>query len=95
MVDRHRSREFIAFLRQPDASYPPATKLRLDRRTRKRWPATCRFEFVFTPKDGLNIVESFFGKVARTLLRGVASKEELVERTVPTSNPLCSSGPAR
>ena len=53
------------------------------------------FEFMFTPKHGLNLVESFFNKAARTLLRGVASKKELVERTVPTSNPLHSSGPAR
>ena len=43
-----------------------------------------RFVFVFTPKHSswLNIVESFFGKMARTLLRGirVGSKEELVDR---------------
>ena len=56
---------------------------------------TCRFEFMFTPKHGLNLVESFFSKAARTLLRGVTSKEELVDRAVPTSNPLRSSGPAR
>ena len=43
-----------------------------------------RFEFVFTPKHGswLNLVESFFGKLARTLLRGirVSSKQELRAR---------------
>ena len=43
-----------------------------------------RFEFVFTPKHGawLNLVESFFGKMARQFLRGIRvnSKEELVER---------------
>ena len=43
-----------------------------------------RFEFVFTPKHGswLNLVESFFGKLARTLLRGmrVDSVDELKER---------------
>ena len=43
-----------------------------------------RFAFVFTPKHGswLNIVESFFGKMARALLRGirVGSKEELIDR---------------
>ena len=43
-----------------------------------------RFEFVFTPKHGswLNLVESFFGKMARTLLRGirVESKAELKDR---------------
>jgi transposase len=43
-----------------------------------------RFEFIFTPKHGswLNLVESFFGKLARTLLRGirVSSKAELKDR---------------
>ncbi len=43
-----------------------------------------RFEFIFTPKHGswLNLLESFFGKLARTLLRGirVASKQELRTR---------------
>jgi transposase len=43
-----------------------------------------RFEFTFTPKHGswLNLIESFFGKVARTLLRGirVSSADELKAR---------------
>ena len=43
-----------------------------------------RFEFIFTPKHGswLNLIESFFGKLARTLLRGirVSSKAELKAR---------------
>ena len=43
-----------------------------------------RFEFTFTPKHGswLNLIESFFGKMAKTLLRGirVASAEELQSR---------------
>lgn len=43
-----------------------------------------RFELIFTPKHGswLNLVESFFGKMARTLLRGIRvhSKAELKER---------------
>ena len=32
-----------------------------------------RFEFVFTPKHGswLNIIESFFEKMARTMFRGI------------------------
>ena len=42
-----------------------------------------RFKFVFTPKHGswLNIIESFFGKMFRAMLRGirVKSKEELVQ----------------
>jgi transposase len=40
-----------------------------------------RFEFTFTPVHGswLNLIESFFSKMARTLLRGirVASADEL------------------
>jgi hypothetical protein len=47
-------------------------------------PVRGRFEFIFTPVHGswLNLVESFFGKLARTLLRGmrVSSKAELKER---------------
>jgi transposase len=43
-----------------------------------------RFEFTFTPKHGswLNLIESFFAKMAKTLLRGirVASAEELKAR---------------
>jgi hypothetical protein len=43
-----------------------------------------RFEFVLTPKHGswLNIVETMFGKMARSMLRGirVASKQELIDR---------------
>ena len=46
----------------------------------------CRFEFIFTPVHGswLNLVESFFGKLARTLLGGirVVSKTELKQRIV-------------
>ena len=43
-----------------------------------------RFEFIFTPKHGswLNLVECFFSKMTRTLLRGirVVSKAELKNR---------------
>ncbi|GAC1464272.1 MAG: hypothetical protein PVSMB1_14370 [Gemmatimonadaceae bacterium] len=43
-----------------------------------------RFEFTFTPKHGswLNLVEGFFSKLARSVLRHirVASKHELKER---------------
>jgi len=94
VVDRHRSREFVAFLRELDRSYPPAARLRLvldnhsahiSKETRT-YLATMpnRFEFIFTPKHGswLNLVESFFGKMAKTMLRGirVSSKAELKER---------------
>ena len=43
-----------------------------------------RFIFVFTPTHGswLNLIESQFSKMSRTVLRGirVSSKEELIER---------------
>ena len=94
VVDRHRSREFVAFLRGLDAAYPEATTLRLildnhsahiSRETRAYLASVPnRFEFVFTPKHAswLNLVETFFSKVARTVLRGirVASVDELRER---------------
>ena len=94
VVDRHRSKEFIDFLRTLDEEYPKGIKIRIildnhsahiskeTKRYLKEVPN--RFEFIFTPKHGswLNIIESFFGKMARTFLRGirVSSKEELKER---------------
>jgi transposase len=92
--NRHRSREFISFLKMLNAQYPSEAKLRLvldnhsahiSKETRS-YLATVpnRFEFIFTPKHGswLNLVESFFGKMAKTMLREirVASKAELKER---------------
>lgn len=92
--ERHRSAEFIQFLRLADAHYPAEARIRMvldnhsahiSRETRA-YLATVpnRFEFVFTPTHGswLNLIESFFGKMAKTLLRGIrgASKEELKTR---------------
>ena len=61
----------------------------------KAWLATQRegrFTFVFTPKHGswLNLVEGFFSKLARSLLRGirVASKAELKSRILAYLNDL-------
>jgi transposase len=49
-----------------------------------RSSSTHRFEFTFTPKHGswLNLVEGFFSKLARSVLRHirVASKQELKDR---------------
>jgi transposase len=93
--DRHRSREFIEFLQLFDAAYPAYTaiKLILDNHSAhisketKAWLANQpagRFEFTFTPKHGswLNLVEGFFSKLARSVLRHicVASKQELKDR---------------
>jgi transposase len=95
--DRHRSREFIEFLKLVDAAYPTHTAIRLIldnhsahiSKETKAWLAeqpVGRFEFTFTPKHGswLNLVEGFFSKLARSVLRHirVTSKQELVERVL-------------
>jgi transposase len=93
--DRHRSREFVEFLKLLDADYPADTaiKIILDNHSAhisketRGWLAEQRdgrFEFVFTPKHGswLNLIEGFFSKLARSVLRHmrVASKQELKDR---------------
>jgi transposase len=93
--DRHRSREFVEFLKLLDAAYPAHTaiKLILDNHSAhisketKAWLAAQsagRFEFTFTPKHGswLNLIEGFFSKLARSVLHHirVASKQELKDR---------------
>jgi len=93
--DRHRSREFIEFLQVVDAAYPPHTAIKviLDNHSAhisketNAWLAkqpAGRFEFTFTPKHGswLNIVETFFSKLTRSILRyiRVKSKQELKDR---------------
>src|SRR5580704_17261507 len=93
--DRHRSREFIEFLKLLAAAYPADTaiKLILDNHSAhisketRAWlasPPAHRFEFTFTPTHGswLNLIEGFFSKLARSVLRHirVASKRELKDR---------------
>jgi transposase len=91
---RHRSAEFIEFLKLADAHYPTGLRIRIvldnhsahiSKETRAFLRTVPnRFDFTFTPKHGswLNLIESFFGKMARTLLRGirVASADELKTR---------------
>lgn len=92
--ERHRSREFVALLKDVDAYYPPQVTIRIildnhsahiSKETRA-YLATRpnRFVYVHTPKHGswLNLVESLFGKMAHTFLRHmrVKSKAELKER---------------
>ncbi len=99
--DRHRSREFIELLKLLDAAYPKGTaiKLILDNhsahisRETTAWLASRpagRFEFTFTPKHGswLNLIEGFFSKFARSVLRHirVTSKHELKERIMAGIN---------
>src|ERR1700745_2948368 len=95
--DRHRSREFIEFLGLLDAAYPvhTAIKLILDNHSAQisketnAWlphaPLGC-LPFTFHPKHGswLNLVEGFFSKLARSVLRHirVASKQELKDRII-------------
>jgi len=93
--ERHRSREFIEFLKLLDAAYPADTAIEviLDNhsahvsRETTSWLAAQpigRFTFTFTPTHGswLNLIEGFFSKLARSVLRHVrvTSKHELRER---------------
>jgi transposase len=91
---RHRSCEFIALLKDLDAYYPPEYTIRviLDNHSAhvsaetRAYLATRpnRFKYVHTPTHGswLNIVETLFGKMARTFLRHirVESWNELHDR---------------
>ena len=92
--ESHRGVEFIGLLKDLDTHYRPDCTIRLimdnhsahiSKETRE-YLATRpnRFKYVLTPKHGswLNIVETLFGKMTRTFLRGirVKSREELRER---------------
>lgn len=92
--DRHRSLEFVKFLGTLDEYYPPETRIRVvldnhSAHTSKEtmaWLASHpgRFELVFTPKHGswLNIIETFFAKMTKQMLRGIRvhSREDLKQR---------------
>ncbi|MBE0522374.1 MAG: IS630 family transposase [Candidatus Methanoperedenaceae archaeon] len=92
--DKHRSIEFIEFLKDLDSYYPEKIKIvvildnlkmHTSKETQKYLETVPqRFQFVFTPKHAswLNIIESFFSKMTRSMLRGirVSGKNELIER---------------
>jgi transposase len=92
--DQHRSIEFIEFLKDLDSYYPKEIKIvvildnlkmHTSKETKKYLETVPqRFQFVFTPKHAswLNIIESFFSKMTRSMLRGirVSDKNELIER---------------
>jgi transposase len=94
ITDRNRSREFVVFLQRLDAAYPAGMLIciLLDNhsahrsRETRRFLATKpgRFELVFTPTHAswLNWIETFFSKMARSVLRRirVTSKDELRDR---------------
>lgn len=94
VFDRHRSKEFVEFLKIIDDAYPQNLKIKiiLDNHSShisketKAYLKTVpnRFEFVFTPTHAswLNIIEMFFSKMARSFLRGIRVKsiDELKSR---------------
>lgn len=92
--ERHRSREFVALLKDLDAYYPAGVMVRIildnhsahiSKETRAYLASRPnRFKYVHTPKHGswLNLVETLFGKMAHTFLNQirVRTKAELKER---------------
>ena len=91
-----RSREFIGFLKLLDQTYTKDWKIRIILDTHSSHTSVetreylfsfnepNRFELIFNPGNGLwlNLIESFFCKLSRSLLRDirVQSKKELIRR---------------
>ena len=93
--ETHKSSDFIEFLKILDKKYPLQDTIRIildnhsahTSKETQRFLDTMpkgRFKFVFTPKHGswLNMIESFFSKMTKQMLRGirVKTKQELEER---------------
>lgn len=92
--DTHKSEDYIEFLKILDNKYPEGDKIRLvldnlkvhtsDKVQQYVASVPNRFEFVFTPKHAswLNLVEGFFSKMTKQVLKGirVKTKDELVCR---------------
>lgn len=93
--ETHKSSDFVGFLKVLDAKYPEGDTIRLildnhsahKSKETKSYLATLpegRFVFVFTPThtSWLNMIESFFSKMTKQMLKGIRvnSKEELAER---------------
>ncbi len=92
--ETHNSKDYIEFLKILDNKYPKGDKIRIvldnlkvhtSEETRKYLSTVPgRFDFVFIPKHGswLNMIEGFFSKMTKQMLRGirVKSKEELKDR---------------
>ncbi|AEJ40512.1 hypothetical protein TPY_2351 [Sulfobacillus acidophilus TPY] len=91
---RHRSAEFVEFLQTLDQKYPTGVKIQIildnhsahTSRETRAYLATVpnRFDFVFTPKHAswLNLIEVFFAKLSKQLLKGIRvnSTDELADR---------------
>ena len=92
--DTHNSDDYIEFLKVLDCRYPKEDKIRLvldnlrvhrSEKVQKYISSVPgRFEFVFTPKHAswLNLIEGFFSKMTKQMLKGirVGTKDELVTR---------------
>lgn len=93
--ESHKSSDFIRFLNILNEKYPEGDTIRLildnhsahtSKETRLYLAALPedRFEFVFTPTHAswLNMIESFFSKMTKQMLKGIRvnSKEELSQR---------------
>ena len=93
--ESHKSSDFINLLKKLDNKYPEGDVIRIicdnhsahKSKETKNYLTTCpegRFVFVFTSTHGswLNMIESFFSKMTKQMLKGirVKSKEELAER---------------
>lgn len=93
--ETHKSSDFIQLLQMLDREYPKGDVIRIicdnhsahKSKEVQNYLATTengRFVFVFTPTHGswLNLIESFFSKMTKQMLRGirVKSKDELKER---------------
>ena len=91
----HKSSDFIEFLKILDTKYPEGDTIRLildnhsahKSKETQQYLATLpedRFVFVFTPTHAswLNMIESFFSKMTKQMLKGirVSSTDELSER---------------
>ena len=92
--ETHKNSDYVEFLRILDGKYPKGDLIRIvldnvsvhTSAETRRYLATVpgRFEFVFTPRHGSwpDLVEGFFSKMTRQMLRGirVSSKDEPEER---------------
>lgn len=93
--ESHKSSDFINLLKKLDDKYPEGDVIRIicdnhsahKSRETRNYLAACpegRFVFVFTPTHGswLNMIESFFSKMTKQMLKGirVKSKQELMDR---------------
>lgn len=93
--ETHKSSDFILLFKKLDEMYPKGDIIRIvcdnhsahKSKETRNYLSTLpegRFVFVFTPKHGswLNLVESFFSKMTKQMLKGIRvhSKQELEER---------------